>query len=56
MKLPLSTTMHDSEGLIHLGISKGGIPLVFNRTVAQADIRISTGSLKPIFWQGIAVV
>jgi len=37
---------YNPEGLIHLGISKGGIPLVFNRTVAQADIRISTGVIE----------
>jgi nickel-dependent lactate racemase len=37
---------YDSEGLIRLGISKGGIPLVFNRAVAQADIRISTGVIE----------
>jgi len=37
---------YNSEGLIYLGISKGGIPLVFNRTVAQADIRISTGVIE----------
>jgi len=37
---------YNSEGLIHLGISKGRIPLAFNRTVAQADIRISTGVIE----------
>lgn len=37
---------YNSEGLVDLGISKGGIPLVFNRTVAQADIRISTGVIE----------
>ena len=37
---------YNSEGLIRLGISKGRIPLAFNRTVAQADIRISTGVIE----------
>jgi nickel-dependent lactate racemase len=42
----------DAEGLIHLGISKGGIPLVFNRKVAQADIRISTGVIETHLFAG----
>ena len=42
----------NSEGLIHLGISKGGIPLVFNRTVAQADLRISTGVIETHLFAG----
>jgi nickel-dependent lactate racemase len=40
------------EGLLHLGISKGGIPLVFNRKVAQADIRISTGVIETHLFAG----
>jgi nickel-dependent lactate racemase len=40
------------EGLIHLAISKGGIPLVFNRKVAQADIRISTGVIETHLFAG----
>ncbi|MCJ7748901.1 MAG: lactate racemase domain-containing protein, partial [Desulfobacterales bacterium] len=40
------------EGLIHLGTSEGGIPLVFNRTVAQADIRISTGVIETHLFAG----
>jgi nickel-dependent lactate racemase len=42
----------NSEGLIHLGISQGGIPLVFNRKVAQADIRISTGVIETHLFAG----
>jgi len=42
----------NSEGLIHLGMSQGGIPLVFNRTVAQADIRISTGVIETHLFAG----
>ena len=42
----------NSEGLMHLGISKGGIPLVFNRTVAQADLRISTGVIETHLFAG----
>ncbi|MCJ7782322.1 MAG: nickel-dependent lactate racemase [Desulfobacterales bacterium] len=34
------------DGLIELGTSSSGIPLVFNRKVAQADIRISTGVIE----------
>jgi nickel-dependent lactate racemase len=42
----------NAEGLIHLGISKGGIPLVFNRKVARADIRISTGVIETHLFAG----
>jgi nickel-dependent lactate racemase len=42
----------NSEGLIHLGISKGGIPLVFNRKVVQSDIRISTGVIETHLFAG----
>ena len=37
---------YNSDGLVDLGRSSGGIPLIFNRTVAQADIRISTGVIE----------
>jgi nickel-dependent lactate racemase len=40
------------EGLVYLGTSEGGIPLVFNRTVAQADIRISTGVIETHLFAG----
>jgi nickel-dependent lactate racemase len=43
---------YDREGLIHLGVSKGGIPLAFNRTVVQADIRISTGVIETHLFAG----
>lgn len=36
----------DSNALVDLGTSPCGIPLVFNRTVAQADVRISTGVIE----------
>ncbi len=42
----------DVEGLVDLGVSKGGIPLVFNRRVAQADIRISTGVIETHLFAG----
>jgi nickel-dependent lactate racemase len=42
----------DGEGLIRLGVSKGGIPLVFNRKVAQANIRISTGVIETHLFAG----
>ena len=37
---------YNSDGLVDLGRSSGGIPLIFNRTVAQANIRISTGVIE----------
>src|SRR4030043_2302938 len=40
----------NTEGLVPLGLSKGGIPLVVKRRVAQSDIRISTGVIEtPLF-------
>jgi len=42
----------DQKGLVHLGTSSSGIPLVFNRTVAQADIRISTGVIETHLFAG----
>ncbi len=42
----------NAKGLIRLGISKGGIPLVFDRKVAQADIRISTGVIETHLFAG----
>jgi nickel-dependent lactate racemase len=42
----------DSKGLVDLGISSNGIPLVFNRAVAQADIRISTGVIETHLFAG----
>jgi nickel-dependent lactate racemase len=42
----------DPEGLLHLGKTTGGIPLTFNRIVAQADIRISTGVIETHLFAG----
>jgi nickel-dependent lactate racemase len=42
----------NTEGLLHRGVSKGGIPLVFNRRVAQSDIRISTGVIETHLFAG----
>ena len=42
----------DREGLVHLGTSRRGIPLVFNRIVAQADYRISTGVIETHLFAG----
>ena len=42
----------DSKGLVNLGTSTGGIPLVFNRAVAQADYRISTGVIETHLFAG----
>lgn len=43
---------YDSKGLVELGTSSSGIPLVFNRTVAKADIRISTGVIETHLFAG----
>jgi len=46
---------HDAwnrEGLIDVGMTEEGIPLVFNRTVARADIRISTGVIETHLFAG----
>jgi len=43
---------YDSKGLVQLGTSSSGIPLVFNRTVARADIRISTGVIETHLFAG----
>jgi nickel-dependent lactate racemase len=43
---------YDSRGLVELGTSSSGIPLVFNRAVAQADIRISTGVIETHLFAG----
>ncbi len=42
----------DQEGLIDMGLSKGGIPLVFNRDVVRADIRVSTGVIETHLFAG----
>jgi nickel-dependent lactate racemase len=42
----------NSKELLNLGKTTGGIPLVFNRTVAQADIRISTGVIETHLFAG----
>ena len=43
---------YDPDGLVKLGTSSSGIPLVFNRRVAQADIRISTGVIETHLFAG----
>jgi lactate racemase len=43
---------YDQKGLVELGTSSSGIPLVFNRAVAQADIRISTGVIETHLFAG----
>jgi len=43
---------YDANGLVDLGTSLSGIPLVFNRAVAQADIRISTGVIETHLFAG----
>ena len=51
----ISFVNHDpwkSEGLVRLGATRGGIPLVFNRRVAEADIRVSTGVIETHLFAG----
>ncbi len=43
---------YDSKNLVDLGTSSSGIPLVFNRAVARADIRISTGVIETHLFAG----
>lgn len=46
---------HDAwnpERLVDLGTSQGGIPLVFNKVVAEADIRVSTGVIETHLFAG----
>ena len=43
---------YDSKNLVELGTSSSGIPLVFNRAVAEADIRISTGVIETHLFAG----
>jgi nickel-dependent lactate racemase len=42
----------DPAGLVDLGKSKNGIPLVVNRVVAEADVRISTGVIETHLFAG----
>jgi nickel-dependent lactate racemase len=42
----------DSKELVHLGTTQNGIPLVFNRRVVEADIRISTGVIETHLFAG----
>jgi nickel-dependent lactate racemase len=42
----------DSQELLHLGKTTGGIPLVFNRRVVEADVRISTGVIETHLFAG----
>jgi nickel-dependent lactate racemase len=43
---------YNQDGLIKLGTSSSGIPLVFNRRVTQADVRISTGVIETHLFAG----
>ena len=42
----------DPKGLVRLGTSETGIPLVFNKVVSQADYRISTGVIETHLFAG----
>ena len=43
---------YDATGLKNLGTSRSGVPLVFNRHVAEADVRISTGVVETHLFAG----
>jgi lactate racemase len=42
----------DPKGLVRLGKTKTGIPLVFNKVVSQADYRVSTGVIETHLFAG----
>jgi nickel-dependent lactate racemase len=42
----------DDATLVHLGYSEHGLPLVINREVAQADVRIATGVIETHLFAG----
>lgn len=44
----------DPAGLVSLGTSHRGIPLVVNRAVAEADVRISTGVIETHLFAGFS--
>lgn len=43
---------YDEKELVHLGKTSSGIPLVFNRRVVEADVRISTGVIETHLFAG----
>ncbi|MCX8116663.1 MAG: nickel-dependent lactate racemase [Desulfobacterota bacterium] len=43
---------YDPNALVHLGKTPSGIPLLFNRIVAEADLRISTGVIETHLFAG----
>lgn len=43
---------YNQNELIHLGMTEGGIPLIFNRRVVEADIRIATGVIETHLFAG----
>ncbi len=43
---------YNQKELIRLGMTEGGIPLIFNRRVVEADIRISTGVIETHLFAG----
>lgn len=43
---------YNQNELVHLGMTEGGIPLIFNRRVVEADIRIATGVIETHLFAG----
>ena len=44
----------DPSGVVHLGHTTGGIPILLNRSWADADIRITLGFVEPHFFAGFS--
>ncbi len=43
---------HDPNDTVHIGVTSRGIPVNINRTVVEADFRLSTGFIEPHFFAG----
>jgi lactate racemase len=48
----LNHNSKDPGNLVQLGTTPGGIPLIFNKTVVEADLRISTGVIETHLFAG----
>ena len=44
----------DPSGVVHLGDTPGGIPILLNRLWAEADLRITLGFVEPHFFAGFS--
>ena len=44
----------DSSGVVHLGETSGGIPILLNRLWTEADVRVTLGFVEPHFFAGFS--